>query len=67
MPLLRRAFRWAHILAGVWLSVFVFSPLRLDPAATIVAQVTIIGMVVSGLAIWQWPRLMKLSSRWRSS
>ena len=60
MSTLRRLFRWAHIVAGIWLSVFVFSSLRLDPTATVVAQVTIVAMAASGGAIWQWPHVMKL-------
>lgn len=55
----RIVLRWAHIVAGVWIAVFVLSPLRLDPTAVIAAQVTVIGLTMSGAAMWQLPRLVR--------
>jgi hypothetical protein len=59
----RRILRWMHIFAGAGLSIYLFSPLHLNPVATFTAQLAAIGLAVSGLAMWQWPRVIGLSRR----
>lgn len=59
----RKIIRVAHIFVGIWIAIFIFSPLRLDPTATLVAQVSVIGLSISGIILWQLPRLMRLLRR----
>lgn len=60
MSLVRKIFRVAHILAGIWIAIFIFSSVRLDPTATLFAQISVICLTVSGTIMWQLPRLARL-------
>jgi|GEM_PF-3541762 hypothetical protein len=63
MPQLRKILRLVHILGGLYLGTFLFSPLIESASATALARVVSIGLVVSGLAMWQWKRLAPMLSR----
>lgn len=60
MSSVRKLFRVVHILTGIWIAIFVFSPLRMDPVATLFAQISVIGLTISGTAMWQLPRLARV-------
>lgn len=57
MPKLRKFLRFVHILGGVYLGAFVFSPLIESPAATAAARMVAVGLLLTGAAMWQWKRL----------
>jgi hypothetical protein len=56
MPQLGKNLRLLHILGGPYLGAFLFSPLIESTAATALARIVSIGLLVSGLAMWQWNR-----------
>lgn len=60
MPSVRKTLRAAHIIVGIWIAIFIFSPLRQDPTATSFAQISVIGLTISGIIMWQLPRLARL-------
>ncbi len=60
---IRNILRVLHILGGVYLGTFLFSPLIENAAATTAARVVAIGLLVSGVAMWQWKRLAPLFGR----
>ena len=60
MTRLRRTLRWAHIIAGAYVGTYLLSPLYGNAVATLAAQIIVIALGISGLAIWQWPRVAKL-------
>ena len=64
---LRRANRWLHLLVSVTLIVYVYSPLGEAPWYALAVQSLAIPLVVlSGVALWQQPRLSAWLKRRRS-
>ena len=56
----RRALRWLHIVGGVVLGVYLYSPWGAEPAfraAVLFGVFPALG--ASGLAMWLWPRLVR--------
>ena len=59
--------RAAHIAEGVMLALYVYTPLHENALfAGLIAYLVLPALVLSGLALWQQPRLMKLLARARS-
>ena len=55
---LRQSLRWLHLIVGVLLIVFVYSPLREVTWYALLMQTLAIPLVsLSGLALWQQPKL----------
>ena len=55
---LRQTLRWLHLTVGVMLIVFVYSPLREVAWYALSVQALAIPLVsLSGLALWQQPKL----------
>jgi hypothetical protein len=58
---LRAWLRWSHIAVGVFLAVYVCSPLHQDALATLIARVSLIPLVaLTGVVMWQQGRLTRL-------
>lgn len=56
----RKLTRLLHVLAGVSFPLLVYSPLRTDATFLLVNQVLLVpAVVVTGLALWQQPRVLK--------
>ena len=50
--------RWVHIVLGVLLAVAIYSPLGAWPVVALLLKAVVIpGLVLSGVMLWQWPRL----------
>lgn len=62
---LRNFFRYAHIVGGVLIAIFIYSStLRGDPMYVSLIQFVVTPLIIlSGVGIWQMPRLNK----WRHS
>lgn len=60
MTRLRLLLRWSHMIAGAYVGAYLLSPLYGNAIATLAAQIVVIAVGVSGLTIWQWPRVAKL-------
>ncbi len=57
---LRIIIRWIHVIGGVMLGAFVYSPLREISEFVLLMQFVVIPVLtVSGLALWQQARLNK--------
>jgi thiosulfate reductase cytochrome b subunit len=64
---LRQTVRWVHLIVGVMLILFVYSPLREVSLYALVLQVFAVPLVtLSGLALWQQPKLSAWLSRRQS-
>lgn len=61
---LRKLLRNLHIVGGLYLGTFLFSPLIESDAATTVARIIGFGLFVTGLAMWQWKHVAPMLSRW---
>ncbi len=62
--LFRQITRWIHIIGSIVIIVYIYTSLGANPAfMTTVRFVTIPLLVLTGLAMWQQPRLMKLLRR----
>jgi hypothetical protein len=57
---LRSLLRWAHIVEGAFLGVYIFSPLHADPLWTDIARYVIFPLAgLSGLWMWQQGRIAR--------
>lgn len=65
MPQHRNFLRLLHILGGLYLGTFLFSPLIESALATTLARIVAIGLLFSGLAMWQWKRVVTMLRRTR--
>ena len=63
MPQHRNFLRLLHILGGLYLGTFLFSPLIESALATTLARIVAIGLLFSGLAMWQWKRVAPMLRR----
>lgn len=63
MPGARKILRFAHLAVGIWIAIFIFSPLRLDDTAAFYARISIVGLTLSGLVLWQLPRIARFVRR----
>jgi len=63
MPGARKILRFAHLAVGIWIAIFIFSPLRLDDTATFYARISLVGLTLSGLVLWQLPRIARFVRR----
>ncbi|MCA3514294.1 MAG: hypothetical protein IOC80_02250 [Rhodobacter sp.] len=59
MPELRKMLRWFHIFGGLYLGTFLFSPLIEYPSALLAARIVSVGLLLSGVSMWQWPRVTR--------
>ena len=66
MPRHRNLLRLLHILGGLYLGTFLFSPLIESASATALARIVAIGLLFSGLAMWQWKRVAPMLRRTRN-
>ena len=57
MLLLRKITRWFHLLGGLYIGIFLFSPLIENPSAVLVAQSVSLVLLFTGVSIWQWSRV----------
>ena len=57
MLLLRKITRWFHILGGLYIGTFLFSPLIENPLALLAAQSVSLALLLTGVSMWQWPRV----------
>lgn len=56
----RTIFRWAHIAVGMFVGAYFYSPLSGTAwALPLIKFVLIPGLVISGVAMWQQPRIMR--------
>lgn len=55
---LRNFLRLLHLSGGLYLGAFLFSPLMESSLATALARIVAIGLLVSGLAMWQMKRFV---------
>lgn len=56
--------RIAHLIEGVFIALFVYSPLRTDDTYIALMQFVILpAIIISGMFMWQQPRIMKLLRR----
>jgi hypothetical protein len=61
---LRNIVRIAHIIEGVFIGLFVYSPLRTDETYLAMMQFVILpAIIISGVFMWQQPRILKLFRR----
>ena len=61
---LRRTLGAGHIVVGVLLSIYVYSPLHADPLLTdIIRYLAIPVIVFSGVAMWQQGRISRWTAR----
>lgn len=54
---LRKTTRWIHVLGGLCMGIFLFSPLIEEPSALLVARSASLVLLLTGAAMWQWPRV----------
>lgn len=60
LPWRRSTQRAGHLLLAVALGAFVYSPLRTDPGAVLAVRFVLFPLLaVSGLLLWQGPRLRR--------
>lgn len=56
--------RIAHLIEGVFIALFVYSPLRTDDTYLAIMQFVILpAIIISGVFMWQQPTIMKLLRR----
>jgi len=61
---LRRTLRAGHIVVGVLLIIYVYSPLHSDPLLTdIIRYLAIPAVALSGVAMWQQGRISRWNAR----
>ena len=58
MVLWRRVLRWMHFVGGLYIGAVLFSPLIDDPTALGIARGLAVALALSGLAMWQWGRVL---------
>ena len=61
MPGARKILRFAHLAVGIWIAIFIFSPLRLDDTATFYARISLVGLTLSGWFFGSCPGSRDLS------
>jgi hypothetical protein len=54
---LRKLVRWLHILGGLYIGTFLFSPLIEIPSAALAAQIVSLALLATGVSMWQWGRV----------
>ncbi len=60
----RQIVRFGHIVEGVLIAIYIYSPLSSNPAFDALIKFVILPLIVlSGLALWQQPRVMKVIRR----
>lgn len=61
----RAIMRWIHLIGGAVIGTFIYSPWGSDPLFAAVTKFVVIPtLVVTGVIMWQQPRIMKrLSAR----
>lgn len=60
--------RAVHLVAGLLIVAYLYTPIRDLPIVLVVVQVVVVPVLAaSGLALWQWPRLRRLLSHARAS
>jgi hypothetical protein len=65
---IRNIVRALHIIEGVFIGVFVYSPLRTDPTFLAIIQYIIVpALVISGIFMWQQATILKWFRRSASS
>jgi hypothetical protein len=62
---LRKFVRWIHVLGGLYIGTFLFSPLIENPSAVVVAKSVSLALLLSGVSMWQWPRVTGALRRMR--
>jgi hypothetical protein len=61
---IRNIVRIAHIVEGVFIALFVYSPLRTDDTYLAIMQFVILpAIIISGVFMWQQPRILQLFRR----
>lgn len=61
---IRNIVRIAHIVQGVFIALLVYSPLRTDATYLAIMQFVILpSIIISGVFLWQQPRILKLFRR----
>ena len=59
MSRFRKLVRWFHIIGGLYIGAFLFSPLIAYPSALLAAQLVSLGLLLTGVSMWQWPRVTR--------
>ena len=59
MSRFRKLVRWFHIIGGLYMGTFLFSPLIENPSALLAAQFVSLGLLLTGVSMWQWPRVTR--------
>lgn len=63
----RISIRWLHIVIAVMLALHIYSPLRTEDAYVLLIQVVVFPLAsVSGVLLWQQPRVLKFWKRLRN-
>lgn len=61
LAFVRTSLRWFHILAGILIATYIFSPLHLDSRATLFVRISLVPLVgLTGIAMWQQGRFRRL-------
>lgn len=61
---IRNITRISHIVEGAFIGAFVYSPLRTDDTYLAIMQFVILpAIIISGIFLWQQPRILKLFRR----
>ncbi len=65
---LRDLQRAVHLVGGLLVATFVYTPLRDLALFSLLVQVVVVPVIVAtGMTMWQWPRLRKLLTRGRAA
>jgi hypothetical protein len=65
---IRIALRWAHIIEGALIAIYIYSPLKNNAVYAGLIEFVIVPLVIaSGIAMWQLPRFNKWRSERRRS
>lgn len=61
---LRNVTRLIHLIIGVCIGVFIYSPFQADPGYITFMQVVVMPVAtITGVVLWQQPRIVKLFRR----
>lgn len=61
---LRKLLRWSHVAIGLMIGTYIFSPLHLDPTATLMARLSLVPLLTAtGVAMWQQGRLSRIFAK----